>query len=133
MKFRVVRKYDNMPMMGTEYESCISFEYLDSQEAAGYYFTIDGKKYTADGVRKYFGRSKSGNGAAQHSSETQSLQKPKRKVRPIKCINTLNGNTKVYDNMSACARDLGIDPAAVSYAMQKNKPTSGGYAFEFAD
>lgn len=55
--------------------------------------------------------------------------KPKRKVRKIKCLN----NNTTYNNMSACAKDLGIDPAAISYVMQKGTNEYKDYKFEFVE
>lgn len=55
--------------------------------------------------------------------------KPKRKVRKIRCLN----NDTTYNNMSACAKDLGFDPAAISYAMQKGTNEYKGYKFEFVE
>ena len=55
--------------------------------------------------------------------------KPKRKVRKIKCLN----NNTTYNNMSACAKDLGIDPAAISYVMQKGTNEYKEYKFEFVE
>lgn len=55
--------------------------------------------------------------------------KPKRKVRKIRCLN----NNTTYNNMSACAKDLGIDPAAISYVMQKGTNEYKEYKFEFVE
>lgn len=149
MLFVVYRKIDNQAMMGTDCISCIPFDALDSQEEAGHYFKVNGKRMTAKQVRTFFKDN------AQHSLKSTTVksdsvsfkdligrvdkqtdqyykvaepQPSKRKVRKIRCIE----NGKVYNNMTACAKDLGMDPAAISYAMQKNKPAKG-YSFEFVE
>lgn len=67
--------------------------------------------------------------ALKQAVETQSNEaKTKRKVRPVKCVQ----NDKIYKNMSEAGRDLGIDPAAVSEAVKKNKPYKG-YTFEIVE
>lgn len=137
MLFVTYRKIDNQAMMGTDYPSCISFDALDSQEAAGYYFKVNGKKMTAKQVKAFFKDNKDiqvkvdevedNNKPAVNPSNTQQA-KATRKVRKIKCLD----NGKIYNNMTACATDLGMDPASISYAMQKNKPVKG-YSFEFVE
>lgn len=125
----------------TESVHCIDFNHLDSMENAGYFFRVDGVKMTAKQVRNHFniGRGKdiftqikkpeitAISPDLKPSAEVDN--KPKRKVRPIRCIS----NNKIYTNMSACARDLGIDPAAVSYSIANGRPTKQGYTFEFVD
>lgn len=138
MLFVTYRKIDNQPGMGTDYVSCIPFDSLDSQEAAGYCFKVNGKKMTAKQVKSFFKDNRdiqaTENEVATDVStdigKSSNVQEAKttRKVRKIKCVNT----GKIYNNMTACAKDLGMDPAAISYAMQKNKPAKG-YSFEFAD
>lgn len=125
----------------TEYVQCIDFDHLDSMENAGYFFRIDGVKMTANQVRKHFNIGRDKDIPAQvEEPEIVAISpdlkpsagvdnKPKRKVRPIRCTN----NNKIYTNMSACARDLGIDPAAVSYSIANERPTKQGYSFEFVD
>ena len=125
----------------TEYVQCINFEYLDSMENAGYFFRVDGVKMTASQVRKHFniGRNKDIPTQAEEPEivaispdlkpSAKEDNKPKRKVRPIRCTN----NNKIYTNLSACARDLGIDPAIVSYSIANRRPTKQGYSFEFVD
>lgn len=138
MLFVTYRKIDNQAMMGTDYPSCISFDALDSQEAAGYYFKVNGKKMTAKQVKAFFkdnkdiqvkvGQVADDEKAVEVKPSNPAEAKTTRKVRKIKCLNT----GKIYNNMTACAKDLGMDPASVSYAMQKNKPVKG-YEFEFVE
>lgn len=132
MKFEVIRKYDNAPMMSTESESCIEFEFLDSQEKSGYYFKLDGKRITANELKKKFGYK---DGQSTKSSESNNDNKSAestpvttRKVRAIRCIN----NNKVYANMSEAGKDLGLDSALISYSLKVNRPTKG-YSFEFVE
>mgnify|MGYP000006618598 FL=1 len=54
---------------------------------------------------------------------------PKKKVRKILCKN----NNTTYNNMSECAKDLGFDPAAISYVMKKGTNEYKGYKFEFVE
>lgn len=134
MKFEVIRKYDNAPMMSTEHESCIGFEYLDSQEAAGYYFRLDGKKITAKELKKKFNykgetaKPKSNPVTNNVEEETKPVETTTRKVRAIRCIN----NGKVYKNMSEAGKDLGLDSALISYSLKVDRPTKG-YSFEFVE
>ena len=125
----------------TEYVQCINFDHLDSMENAGYFFRVNGVKMTANQVRKHFnaGRDKDIPTQAEDPEivaishdlrlTAKVENKPKRRVRPIRCAN----NNKIYTNMSACARDLGIDPAIVSYSIANGRPTKQGYSFEFVD
>lgn len=135
MKFEVVRKYDDQTMMSTEYESCIRFEYLDSQESAGYYFRLDGKKITAKEVKKRFNYKDDKNSNSRSASDNEPSTKNEssstpttRKVRAIRCIN----NGKTYKNMSEAGKDLGLDSALISYSLKVNRPTKG-YSFEFVE
>lgn len=138
MLFVTYRKIDDEAVMGTDYPSCISFDILDSQEDAGYYFKVNGKKMTARQVKSFFKNTEdvpvtatevaNDSTAENLMSDDNKKEKTKRKVRKIRCLNT----NKIYNNMTACARDLGMDPAAISYAMQKNKPAKG-YSFEFVE
>ena len=133
MLFRVVRKIDNRAMMGTDYVNCIRFDWLDNQERAGYYFKVNEKRMNASQVKLHFADYLKAKEDAVPEVPEVNEDIPKktvqRKVRRIRCVNT----GKEYINMSACARDLNIDPAAVSYSMQKGKPTTGGFSFEFVD
>lgn len=132
MKFEVIRKYDNAPMMSTESESCIGFEFLDSQEKAGYYFKLDGKRITAKELKKKFGykdgQSTKSSESANDNKSAASTPVTTRKVRAIRCIN----NNKVYANMSEAGKDLGLDSALISYSLKVNRPTKG-YSFEFVE
>lgn len=135
MKFEVVRKYDDQTMMSTEYESCVGFEYLDSQESAGYYFRLDGKKITAKEVKKRFNYKDDKNSNSRSASDNEPSTKNEssstpttRKVRAIRCIN----NGKTYKNMSEAGKDLGLDSALISYSLKVNRPTKG-YSFEFVE
>lgn len=138
MLFVTYRRIDNQAMMGTDYLSCISFDALDSQEAAGYYFKVNEKRMTAKQVKAFFKDKKDFQPAlndavkeeVKHDVEPSTFKelRSKRKVRKIKCLNT----GTIYNNMTACAKDLGMDPAAISYAMQKNKPAKG-FSFEFVE
>lgn len=123
MKFEVVRKQDNKVMMYTEHESCIDFQYFDSQEQAGYYFRLDGKKMSGKAIKAHFGYSDKSNDSPSISNDTKI-----RKVRPIRCIN----NGKQYKNMSEAGKDLGLDSALISYSLKVGRPTKG-YSFEFVD
>lgn len=130
MKFEVVRKYDNRPMMSTDNPSCIGFKYLDAQEASGYYFRVDGKRVSGAEIRRRFNYQQPAEEiAAASSTVSTSSAPPVRKVKKIRCIT----NNKIYNNMSAAARDIGIDPAAVSYSMKVGRPTTSGYSFEFVE
>lgn len=130
MKFEVVRKYDNRPMMSTDNPSCIGFKYLDAQEASGYYFRVDGKRVSGAEIRRRFNYQQPAEEiAAASSTVSTSSAPPVRKVKKIRCIN----NNKIYNNMSAAARDIGIDPAAVSYSMKVGRPTTSGYSFDFVE
>lgn len=130
MKFEVVRKYDNRPMMSTDNHNCIGFKYLDAQEASGYYFRVDGKRISGAEIRRRFNYQEPIEeiAAASPTASTPSAP-PVRKVKKIRCIT----NNKIYNNMSAAARDIGIDPAAVSYSMKVGRPTTSGYSFEFVE
>ena len=138
MLFVTYRKIDDEAVMGTDYPSCIPFDILDSQEDAGYYFKVNDKKMTARQVKSFFKNTEdvpvtatevaNDSTAENLMSDDNKKEKTKRKVRKIRCLNT----NKIYNNMTACARDLGMDPAAISYAMQKNKPHKG-YSFEFVE
>lgn len=96
-----------LAVAGTDHEQCIPFEYLDSMQEAGYTFHLDGKKVSAAALKKL------------KSSETPP------KVIGIRCVDT----GKVYPNQSAAAKDLGIDPAAVSDSIKTGRPRSG-HTFE---
>lgn len=130
MKFEVVRKYDNRPMMSTDNPNCIGFKYLDAQEASGYYFRIDGKRISGAKIKERFNYQEPVEDS-EVSSPTVSTSRTltARKVKKIRCIT----NNKIYNNMSAAARDIGIDPAAVSYSMKVGRPTTSGYSFEFVE
>lgn len=138
MLFVTYRKLDNQAVMKTDYPSCIPFDALDNQEAAGYCFKVNGKKMNAKQVKSFFKDTRDiqvtanifVNDADVENVKADDAKKEttKRKVRKIRCVNT----GKIYNNMTACAKDLGMDPAAISYAMQKNKPAKG-YSFEFIE
>lgn len=138
MLFVTYRKLDNQAVMNTDYPSCIPFDALDSQEAAGYCFKVNGKKMTAKQVKSFFKDTRDVQVTANifvTDADVENVrdddvkkEATKRKVRKIRCLNT----GKIYNNMTACAKDLGMDPAAISYAMQKNKPYKG-YSFEFVE
>lgn len=53
MKFQVIRKSDNSPMMGTDYVSCIPFDQIDSLNEL-YYFKVLGKKMNSAQVKNAF-------------------------------------------------------------------------------
>lgn len=53
MKFEVIRKTDNSPMMGTDYVSCIPFDQIDSMNES-YYFRVLGKKMNSGQVKNAF-------------------------------------------------------------------------------
>ena len=152
MKFEVCKSSsewtENLPKgkqaiayFSTEYVQCIDFDHLNSMENAGYFFRVNGIKMTASQVRKHFNLSRYKDIPTQAEKpeivaispdlkpSVKVENTPKRKVRPIRCTN----NNKIYTNMSACARDLGIDPAIVSYSIANGRPTKQGYSFEFVD
>ena len=130
MKFEVVRKYDNRPMMSTDNPNCIGFKYLDAQEASGYYFRVDGKRISGAEIKRRFNYQEPIEEIAVASPTVSTSSAPTtRKVKKIRCIT----NNKIYNNMSAAARDIGIDPAAVSYSMKVGRPTTSGYSFEFVE
>lgn len=110
-------------------EDCIpDYATLKQMHNAGYKFKLDKKIVSVDSICEKLNISKSvkvnANSVVDGNSST--TPKPKRKVRQVKCIQ----NGKVYKNMSEAGRDLGIDPAAVSYSIQVNRPTTSGYTFE---
>ena len=130
MKFEVVRKYDNRPMRSTDNPNCIGFKYLDAQEASGYYFRVDGKRISGAEIKRRFNYQEPVEAiAAASPTVSTTLAQTARKVKKIRCIT----NNKIYNNMSAAARDIGIDPAAVSYSMKVGRPTTSGYSFEFVE
>lgn len=123
MKLEVVRKHDDKVMMSTEHESCIDFQYFDSQEQAGHYFRLDGKKMSGKAIKAHFGYSDKNDDLSATSTSATT-----RKVRSIRCIN----NGKQYRNMSEAGKDLGLDSALISYSLKVGRPTKG-YSFEFVD
>lgn len=123
MKFEVFQKYTNKVICYTYQESQIDFSSLEQQEAAGYYFKLDGKRISAKEMKK-----KLNSGNNNDISSTNSNLEPKRKVRSIRCLN----NKKEYKNMSEAAKDLNIDSAMISYSLKVKRPTKG-YSFEFVD
>ena len=132
MKFELIRKYDNVPIMSTEHADCIGLEFLDSQEKSGYYFKLDGKRITANELKKKFfykdSQSTKGSESYNDNKSASSVHVTTRKVRAIRCIN----NNKVYTNMSEAGKDLGLDSALISYSLKVNRPTKG-YSFEFVE
>ncbi len=143
--FESVRGIDNVTMMSTNCEGCVPYEYLESQEAAGYKFKVAGKfvkrKEVASAVKKALDE---GIGIrrseviveedaepeihidlAQSEDVTAMNQVPVKKSKEVRCIET----GKVYVNQSAAARDLGIDPAQVSDSIKTGRKRSG-YTFE---
>lgn len=123
MKFEVVRKNDDKVIMSTEHESCIDFQCFESQEKAGYYFRLNGKKMSGKAIKAHFEHSDKSNDSPSISNDATI-----RKVRPIRCLN----NGKQYKNMSEAGKDLGLDSALISYSLKVGRPTKG-YSFEFVN
>ena len=48
-----VKDKDGLQVFKTEHESCIPFDKLDSMNAVGLTFYIDGKKYSLNQMKKY--------------------------------------------------------------------------------
>lgn len=125
MLFEVVR--DNKVYMSTEEPSYIPYNDLDSMQKSGYKFKLDGRVISASQL-------KSRNSTPAKVTECKAVEPKvtsststttKRKVRRVYCKQT----DTIYKNMSEAGRALGLDPAAVSYAIQVNRPTTSGYTF----
>lgn len=129
-------------MEHTENLSCIVDSYekgnLQSMNGNGYKFKLDGKLVSLSKLVETLNL-KSNNRIIPNESKklfepntianTSNDNKSKRKVRKIRCIT----NNTTYKNMSACAKDLDIDPAAISYVMQKGTNKYKEYKFEFVE
>ena len=120
MLFEVLR--DNKVYMHTEHLTCINMDDVKHQASAGYRFKIDGKFVTPSQILKMVGCNSD---ADTTTSVPVESVKPKRKVRKVYCYETKT----LYDNMSVAGRELGIDPAAISYSIKVNRPTTSGYTF----
>lgn len=135
MKLFVVVSSTGVPVMGTEYESCIPFEHIDSMAAAGYKFKVNGKLTAKSNVRDAVRAAldagvghraeSSTDEIASNNPATTVTTSTGSKSRSVRCIET----GKVYHNQSAAAKDLGIDPAQVSDSIKTGRPRSG-YTFE---
>lgn len=123
MLFEVLRS-DGTVVMHTSEESCIPVDDLDNMAAAGYKFRRDGKIVTVATIRRNASISPCDKPI---ESSLTTVSRP-RKVRPVYCIET----DTMYSSMSAAGRALGIDPAAISYAIQVSRPTTSGYSFSLA-
>lgn len=129
MLFEVLR--DNKVYMHTEHLTCINMDHVKHQASAGYRFKIDGKFVTPSQILKMVGCNHDVD--ATTSVPVEPVEpvkpvkpvKPKRKVRKVYCYETKT----LYDNMSVAGRELGIDPAAISYSIKVNRPTTSGYTF----
>lgn len=118
MIFQVINS-SGQCVMNTEEVECIPFNNLDNMSASGYKFKMDGKLISKNQIRSSFSlEDKSRNSA--HTNINSSSHSKK-----VRCID----NGKIYDNQSAAAKDLGIDPAQVSDSIKTGRPRSG-YRFE---
>lgn len=150
MIFEVFSK-DGRRMEHTEHIECVIDSYekgnLQSMNSIGWKFKLDGKVISLTklvealdlknkskvnpSIVKTIDKPNTSNDSIKSNTvnETETNPKPKRKVRKIRCIT----NDTTYKNMSACAKDLDIDPATISYVMQKGTNEYKGYKFEFVE
>lgn len=124
MLFEVLR--DNTVYMHTEHLTCINIDDVKNQASAGYKFKVDGKFVTLSQILKMVGCNHDVDTTTSVSVEPV---KPKRKVRKVYCYETKT----LYDNMSIAGRELGIDPAAISYSIKVNRSTTSGYTFSVTE
>ena len=123
MLFEVWR--DNKRMACTDSRNCIDFDNLSDMAKAGFKFKVEGKWMSASAVKKHFDAISTESSVQTEAKPSAIDTKPKRKVRKVYCKET----DTVYDNMSKAGKELGIDPAAISYAIQVGRPTTSGYTF----
>lgn len=143
MLFRVIGP-DGQGKMGTEFVQCIYPEdVLLSMSRCGYKFELNGKRATAKAVSDYVKENMCSSEIEENSEEKEdsanndvvidtqekkSKPETSKKVGRIRCVNT----GKVYNKQSEAARDLGIDPAAVSDSLKTGRKRAG-YLFERVD
>ena len=143
MLFKVIGP-DGQTKLGTEFVQCIYPEdVLLSMSRCGYKFELNGKRATAKAVSDYVKENMSSSEIEENSEEKEDSanndvvidtqeKKPKpetsKKVGKIRCVD----NGKVYNKQSEAARDLGIDPAAVSDSLKTGRKRAG-YLFERVD
>lgn len=127
MKFEIYNQFGVL-MLTTESIKCVRADYkkgnLQHMKEHGWKFKIDGKVTSLNNVIKQLELNSN-----DHESVAEISSKPKRKVRKIKCLNT----NKIYKNMSECAKEIGVDPAAISYAMSTGKNEYKEFKFEFVN
>lgn len=143
MLFKVIGP-DGQTKVGTDSVQCIYPEdVLLSMSRCGYKFELNGKRSTAKAVSDYVKENMYSSEIEENSEETEDSanndvvsdtqeKKPKpetsKKVGRIRCVDT----GKVYNKQSEAARDLGIDPAAVSDSLKTGRKRAG-YLFERVD
>lgn len=146
MLFRVIGP-DGQEKMGTEFVQCIYPEdVLLSMSRCGYKFELKGKRATAKVVSDYAKENidpslvveetsentndESNNDAVSinQAKEEKTKQETSKKQGRIRCVDT----GKIYNKQSEAARDLGIDPAAVSDSLKTGRKRAG-YLFERVD
>lgn len=138
MKFEVIK--DNRCYYSTSYTECIPLRHLQAMKDAGYKFKVDGRISTMSSVVSICNGCNALSSVPSHiahaaPAEPMILIKVKpdnhksRKVRPIRC----NQNGQLYRTMSEAGRALNIDPAAISYSLKVNRPTTSGYTFSFIE
>ena len=138
MKFEVIK--DNSCYYSTTYIECIPTWQLKAMKDAGYKFRVDGKISTLSSVLSMCGSCITSLHVPRRlvhaaPAEPMILTKVKsdnqksRKIRPIRC----NQNGQTYKTMSEAGRALNIDPAAISYSLKVNRPTTSGYTFSFIE
>ena len=143
MLFKVIGP-DGQTKVGTDSVQCIYPEdVLLSMSRCGYKFELNGKRSTAKAVSDYVKENMYSSEIEENSEETEDSanndvvidtqeKKPKpeisKKVGKIRCVD----NGKVYNKQSEAAKDLGIDPAAVSDSLKTGRKRAG-YLFERVD
>ena len=143
MLFKVIGP-DGQTKVGTDSVQCIYPEdVLLSMSRCGYKFELNGKRATAKAVSDYVKENMYSSEIEENSEETEDSanndvvsdtqeekKKPEtsKKVGRIRCVD----NGKVYNKQSEAARDLGIDPAAVSDSLKTGRKRAG-YLFERVD
>ena len=143
MLFKVIGP-DGQTKVGTDSVQCIYPEdVLLFMSRCGYKFELNGKRSTAKAVSDYVKENMYSSEIEENSEETEDsanndvvsvIQEEKKKpetskkVGRIRCVDT----GKVYNKQSEAARDLGIDPAAVSDSLKTGRKRAG-YLFERVD
>lgn len=138
MKFEVIK--DNSCYYSTTYIECIPTWQLKAMKDAGYKFRVDGKISTLSSVLSMCGSCITSPHVPRrlvHAAPAERMiltkvrsdNQKSRKIRPIRC----NQNGQTYKTMSEAGRALNIDPAAISYSLKVNRPTTSGYTFSFIE